>query len=61
VAELQAAELRRLVAAAARTPFYRDRLREAGVEAQDLREIGDIARLPILERSDLVRLGVKGL
>jgi phenylacetate-CoA ligase len=59
--ELQALRLRRLVAAAARVPFYRDRFRAAGVGPEDIRTIDDIRRLPILERHDLERLGVKGM
>ena len=59
--ELQASRLRRLVEAAGRVPFYRDRFRAAGVGSEDIRTIEDIGRLPILERADVERLGVKGL
>jgi phenylacetate-CoA ligase len=61
IEELQARRLRRLVATAARVPFYRERFRAAGVAPEDVRTIRDIGRLPVLERPDLERLGVKGL
>ena len=53
--------LRSLVAAAKRVPHYREGFARAGVDAADLRSLDDLARLPILERDDLVRLGVAGL
>lgn len=59
--ELQAGALRRLVGVASNVPFYRQRFNAAGVGPEDIRTIADIGRLPILERSDLERLGVKGL
>jgi phenylacetate-CoA ligase len=61
IEELQARRVRRLVSVAARVPFYRERFRAAGVGPEDIRTIRDIGRLPILERHDLERLGVKGL
>ncbi len=42
--------LRRLEAA---LPFYRDRLREAGVTPDDIRSIEDIGRLPFTTKQDL--------
>lgn len=61
IEELQASALRRLVGVASSVPFYRERFGEAGVGPGEIRTIADIARLPILERSDLKRLGVQGL
>jgi phenylacetate-CoA ligase len=61
IAELQATELRRLVEAASQVPFYRRRFREAGIGAADIRSVDDVRRLPVLERSDLERLGIPGL
>jgi phenylacetate-CoA ligase len=61
ITEFQARQLRSLVAAAGRVPFYRERFAAASVKPDDIRTIADIARLPILERSDLERLGVAGL
>jgi phenylacetate-CoA ligase len=58
---LQAEALRRLVGIAGAVPFYRRRFDAAGVVARDIRTIADIRRLPILERHDVVRLGVDGL
>jgi len=61
IAALQARQLRGLVASASRVPFYRARFRAAGVGPDDIRTLADLARLPILERSDLERLGVAGI
>jgi phenylacetate-CoA ligase len=61
ITEFQARQLRSLVEAAGRVQFYRDRFAEAGVKPDDIRTIADIARLPILERSHVERLGVTGL
>jgi phenylacetate-coenzyme A ligase PaaK-like adenylate-forming protein len=50
----QERRLRALVAwASARSPFYRRRLREAGVRPKDLRRLEDLTRLPLLERHHL--------
>jgi phenylacetate-CoA ligase len=40
--------------AAARSPFYRAWFREAGVDPGSVRTVADLARLPLLDRSDLV-------
>lgn len=61
LAAFQLEQLRTLVAAAQGVAHYRDRFAAAGVRAGDLRSMADLARLPILERDDLVRLGVAGL
>jgi phenylacetate-CoA ligase len=61
IAELQTRGLRRLVAAAGNVPFYHDAFAAAGVGPDDIRTIADIRKLPILERRDLERLGVRGL
>jgi phenylacetate-CoA ligase len=59
--DLQTRALRRLVAVASRVPFYRERFAATGIKAEDIRTIADIARLPILERTDLKRLGLDGI
>ena len=51
---MQLAGLRRTVAQALRTPFYRTRLAHAGVRsAEDLRTLSDLERLPFTTKSDL--------
>jgi phenylacetate-CoA ligase len=40
--------------AAARSPFYRAWFREAGVDPRSVRTVADLARLPLLDRSQLV-------
>jgi len=57
----QAQALRRLIAIASGVPFYRTQFAEAGVGPDHIRTIADIRRLPILDRSDLRRLGVEGM
>jgi phenylacetate-CoA ligase len=54
-------ELRRLVEAACRVPFYREQFRAAGVGPESIRTLADVGRLPILERPDVERLGIDGL
>jgi phenylacetate-CoA ligase len=50
---LQLARLRRLVAwLAERVPLHRDRLRAAGVQAEELRDLADLARLPFTVKDD---------
>lgn len=61
IADVQLTALRQLVAAAERVPHYRERFAAARVAAGDLRTIDDLVRLPVLERDDLVRLGVAGI
>lgn len=61
IAECQAHQLGTLVASAGRVPFYRERFAAAGLGPGDIRTIADLARLPILERTDLERQGVAGL
>lgn len=39
--------------AAGNSPFYRRRLAEAGISADDLRSVDDVARLPFTTKSDL--------
>jgi phenylacetate-CoA ligase len=49
--ELQLTALRRVVAwASERVPFYRERLRQAGVQAADLKSLDDLRRLPFTEK-----------
>jgi len=45
--------LRRVIAAAARNPFYEQRFRDHGVGPQDLRNVTDLSRFPVLEKADL--------
>jgi len=53
LAALQLARLKKLVArAVARVPLYRERLRAAGVGAQDIRSLEDLTRLPFTTKSD---------
>ncbi len=61
VLDFQLTALRQLVAAADRVPFYRERFAAARIGAGDLRTLDDLVRLPVLERDDLVRLGVAGI
>ncbi|MTD56050.1 AMP-binding protein [Amycolatopsis sp. RM579] len=50
---LQAAKLRRVVAwAADRSPFYRQRLADAGVTPADLHTVADVTALPLLTRDE---------
>jgi phenylacetate-coenzyme A ligase PaaK-like adenylate-forming protein len=58
---LQVSRLQRLVRIALQVPFYRDRFRAAGVDADVIRTLDDVRKLPILERPDLQRLGIAGL
>jgi phenylacetate-CoA ligase len=61
LARLQLDAARELLSSARSIPFYRDRLRAASLEPEDLRMIGDLAVLPALERRELVEQGVHGL
>jgi phenylacetate-CoA ligase len=38
-------------------PFHRQRFREAGVMPDDIRDVDDLARLPLLDKADVVRAG----
>jgi len=50
---LQAVRLRRLVArAAARVPFHRERLGQAGVSPREIRSLDDLRRLPLSTKAD---------
>ncbi len=50
---LQLHRLRRTVAwVARRVPLYRERLRAAGVSAEDIRSLADLARLPFTTKAD---------
>lgn len=59
--ELRAAALRRLVRIAASVPHYRNGFAAAGVTPDSIRSLADIRRLPVLERGELVRLGIDGM
>ncbi|MFN8188101.1 MAG: hypothetical protein U0R69_13615 [Gaiellales bacterium] len=58
---LQARALGQVLEAASRVPFYRDRMRAAGLAPGELRLPEALAELPPLERDELQRLGVEGL
>jgi phenylacetate-CoA ligase len=50
---VQLGRLQQLVARAAeRVPLYRERLREAGVTAADIRSLADVRRLPFTVKDD---------
>ena len=53
IRDVQLLRLRALVARAAEAPYYRDRLREASVRPEDLRQMDDLAALPLLEKAVL--------
>lgn len=53
VAGLQLERLRRAVETAARSPFYREAFRRAGVSAADIRSLDDVRRLPLTTKQDL--------
>jgi phenylacetate-CoA ligase len=61
LAAIQLDAARELLALARTIPFYRDRLRAASLEPEDLRSIDDLAALPPLERPDLQQQGIRGL
>jgi phenylacetate-CoA ligase len=52
--ELQSEKLRRLIRHAYRNvPYYRSRLREAGLVPEDIRTVEDLAKLPLLAKDDI--------
>lgn len=54
IRELQSRKLRRLVRHAYRhVPYYRRRMREAGVEPDDIRGVEDLHLLPLLTKADI--------
>ncbi len=53
LAVLQGERLAATVRRAARSPFYRRRLREAGLKPADIRDAGDVVRLPFTVKEDL--------
>ena len=54
MSDLQAERLKKIVAyAGERVPFYKNKLAEARVSADDLRSLDDLKRLPFTEKSDL--------
>jgi phenylacetate-CoA ligase len=56
IRDLQDRKLRRLVRHAYRhVPYYRRRMREAGVSPEDIRGIHDLSRLPMLTKNDVRR------
>jgi phenylacetate-CoA ligase len=50
---LQAERLRWTVSQAEKVPFYHERLKTAGISADDIRTIDDIKRLPFTKKTDL--------
>ncbi len=56
--DYQARRLRELVADAARfVPYYSEAFARAGIRPEEIREPSDLEKLPILEKSDIVRAG----
>ena len=54
LARLQQRRLRRSVAhASTHVPYYRETMRGLGLSASDFRTADDLARLPVIERSQL--------
>jgi phenylacetate-CoA ligase len=51
--QLQLERLRVTVARAARSPFYGERLRQAGVVPENLRSLSDIRKIPFTSKDDL--------
>lgn len=50
---LQLTRLQQTVARAAQSPFYRQRLREAGITPDDIQDLEDIRKLPFTTKDDL--------
>jgi phenylacetate-CoA ligase len=59
--ELQLERLRHTVERAATSPFYGQRLQEAGVAAADLKTFADVRRLPFTSKDDLRAHGLEML
>jgi phenylacetate-CoA ligase len=54
IRELQSEKLRRLIRHAYRNvPYYRAGMREAGIGPEDVRDIDDLAKLPLLGKQDI--------
>jgi phenylacetate-CoA ligase len=51
--QLQLERLRLTVARATRSPFYKERLRQAGVTPEDLHSLADIKKIPFTSKDDL--------
>jgi len=51
--ELQLQRLRQTVSRAARSPFYGERLAQAGVSAESIKSLNDIRRIPFTGKDDL--------
>lgn len=58
---LQLRRLRRVLDVAAQVPLYRDKWREAGVSARDVRTLDDLAKLPVVTREEVVRAWPDGI
>jgi phenylacetate-CoA ligase len=55
--ELRRARLRRLIRAAAETPYYRAAFAAAGISERDLESDGALTRLPVLEKATVQQRG----
>jgi phenylacetate-CoA ligase len=53
MARVQGESLRRLLARCARVPHYRAALESAGVRAEDIRDVGDLAAVPFFDKAQL--------
>jgi phenylacetate-CoA ligase len=58
---LQLERLRRTVALAATTPFYRQRLAAAGIEPERIRTLADLRNIPLTTKEDLRKSYPKGM
>ncbi len=56
--ELQLQRLRAILRQAQQSPFYRQRLAEAGLNSDNLRSLGDLRRLPFTTKDDLRSRGL---
>ena len=56
--DYQLKKIRKLVRHATQTvPWYRDRYQQAGVGADDIRSVADLAQFPVVQKPDLRHLG----
>ncbi len=53
IRELQLKRLKEAVLAASRSPFYRERFQQMGLEPEDIRTLGDLHKLPLTTKNDL--------
>ena len=61
IKELQLSRLKETLRRASRSPFYQERLAQAGVTPENLRSLEDIRRIPFTTKDDLRRRGLEML